>query len=340
MANVLLISPRLFGYETRIQDAMIQLGHTVHWQDERLGNGFWDKTLTRFGLMHLFKSRIAGFVSELKGVIDQRDIDTVVIVCPETLRGVELAALKAHKPSLKIVAYAWDTQTQKPIDDKTHQVVDVAYSFDLEDCEKDSRLVHMPLFHSVDVPAPKEVTSDKTYDFSFIGSGRMRRIVVLAELEKAVERAGKNAYFYIYAQSYPHYLFFRLLQWKTGYKGQISREKVGYTTYLDVAQNSACVVDIEFAAQSGLTMRTIETVFARRPLLTTNAIAERYDFAAHGGIAILNEGNISVEDMDLATPDWPDTMFEAYHLRNWSKNLVECVKDISYTRKTKDRPSA
>jgi hypothetical protein len=64
--------------------------------------------------------------------------------------------------------------------------------------------------------------------------------------------------------------------------------KLGRADVMNLMTRTRAVVDIEHEKQSGLTMRTIETLGAARKLATTNPHIARYDFYTPKNIAILD----------------------------------------------------
>jgi hypothetical protein len=88
---------------------------------------------------------------------------------------------------------------------------------------------------------------------------------------------------------------------------------------LDIFRKSSTVFDMQHNMQNGLTMRTIETLGAKRKLITTNGNITKYDFYNENNILVLNEHSISEIDKFIRRDYEPinDRIYEKYSLNRW-----------------------
>lgn len=105
-----------------------------------------------------------------------------------------------------------------------------------------------------------------------------------------IERTGGRCFAYMFFQS-------RILYWKMklqnkSLRGTSARDfrfaplpKAGL---LDLYRKSRAVIDIQHPRQMGLTMRCIETMGAKRKLITTNGHIAEYDFYDPNNILIVD----------------------------------------------------
>ena len=328
--RILLLTPSTFGYETRLREAFERLGHDVEWIDERVGNDVVSKVLTRLGLLRAIPTIIGKHLDRIIGRAKSIDAERVIIVNPETLRGKDFAQIKAGVPNAPLVIYRWDSLAQKPIDDEAFAAANAVYSFDPEDCDNDARLRHLPLFHGHAEKPEARADCPKDYDVSFVGTAQLRRIQMLGRLCRQLKSSERPYLFYLKTQSPIHYAIFWVAAKIFGYNGVLSKNAMPYDRLLQVIDQSAAVVDIEFHRQSGLTMRTFEVVFSGMPLLTTNANIRRYEFFADAPIFVFDESSSDLPDFSSLKGSGIEPYFDKYSIDHWAKTLAEIECDSYY----------
>ena len=87
---------------------------------------------------------------------------------------------------------------------------------------------------------------------------------------------------------------------------------------------SRCILDAPQAGQSGLTIRSIECLGAKRKIITTNSDIRFYDFYNENNILIF-DGNIDTNS-PFFTEDYndiPESVYQKYSLRNWLKTMLD-----------------
>ena len=103
--------------------------------------------------------------------------------------------------------------------------------------------------------------------------------------------------------------------------------------YLEKAKAS---LDVEGPGQTGLTMRTIEVLGAKRKLITTNKTVRHYDFFNEKNILIVDRQNPKI-DLELINEPFieidPD-IYEHYSIEAWIEDLffgstMSFIKDLS-----------
>ncbi len=322
MSKILIISPRTFGYERRIRVAVQELGYEVDWMDERIGNDFFSKAITRLGLLKWLPWIIKKHIREIVERLRDFDADVLLLVNPETINGRELEKIKSDIPTVSLIVYKWDSAYQKPIDERTFSLADRVYSFDPEDCRRNEKLHHLPLFHHYDEPQV-HVKGEKKYDFSFVGTAHIHRLKTLAKLETKFEEQNTPSFFYLKTKSRLHQIFFRFAASYYGYKGVLSAEELPYESFLAVIQSSRAIIDIEFPRQSGLTMRSFEVIFSGTPLVTTNMSVKEYDFFSASSIFTFDPKNVEVPSREELVLKDNSHFFDEYSVSQWAKHLLK-----------------
>jgi hypothetical protein len=331
MKRILLVTPSTFGYEDRILTAIRNTGHQAEWIDERIGNTFLGKAATRLGLLRFAPGVVNAHINQIIQKIRDFSAETLLLINPETIKGNHLKDIRDIFPNIEIIVYRWDSLSQKSLDNDVFAAADAVYSFDVEDCENDTRLRHLPLFHSFDKFTKPSKPEEVDFDFSFVGSTQISRIRTLARIRKILDAQGYSYFFYLKAQSRIHEIIFRALALLYGYKGRLTSTALPYEEFLRINRKSARIIDIKFPGQSGLTMRTFEIVFSGTPMLTTNKNALKYDFAECSDITIFDELSCDLPNLDrVKDPDF-GALFEKYSIENWVRTLIE-KKQYNYYR--------
>ena len=333
MSRVAVISPRTFGYEERIPSAVRQIGHEVIWCDERIGNSFFIKVLTRLKLLWALPWLKKQHVFKLLETLNDWNASVLLVVNPETLRGVDIRRIKKLMPDLKIHVYKWDSLRQKPIDEEFIKLADKVYSFDPEDSRNVEMFNHLPLFH-----CHKENSMNisdwegRDTEFLFVGSAQIHRIKVLAKLIKFMDLESRSYRVHLVSQSTVHHLIYVCYARLVGYTGVLSRVPLSYEKYLEAIKRSVCVVDIEYPRQSGLTMRTIEVLFSGSSILTTNKSIEEYSLADIGGVYLLDSENISLPSRQSLSADIKknESLFEGYSIVGWASKVVTGTGELDW----------
>ena len=93
---------------------------------------------------------------------------------------------------------------------------------------------------------------------------------------------------------------------------------------MDIFKKSRCILDAPQAGQTGLTIRTIECLGAKRKLITTNTDIRYYDFYNESNILIFDD-NVDVNSAFFTNDyqDIPEEIYEKYSLRSWLKTMLD-----------------
>ena len=327
--RVLILCPSMFGYEYRMRDAVARAGYEISLMDERMSNSFFSKAVLRTGLIRFAPWLLREHLIAIKQEIARFRPHILLLLVPEAIRGKQLRQLKAVAPDMRIIIYTWDSMSQKLIDDISIDLADAAFSFDPVDCDNHPRLRHLPLFHSFEQSGSGDV-ENKIYDFSLVGTIRLRRLLTLTRLGHRLHKQGRSFHFYLLTKSWLHQIFYTIVGKLYSFPGTISRQPVPYEDYKKILAQSRCVVDVEFSRQTGLTMRTFEVIFSGNALLTTNRHISRYDLVDKGGIFILDESNIEPPAQELLIAKIDPELFDKYSIDRWARNLLGLENDTYY----------
>ena len=92
---------------------------------------------------------------------------------------------------------------------------------------------------------------------------------------------------------------------------------------IDLIRNSKCILDSAQDNQNGLTIRVIETLGAKRKLITTNANIREYDFYKPENIYVYdNKFDFSDIFFKSNYEEIDNDIYKKYSLRNWLNELL------------------
>ena len=189
---------------------------------------------------------------------------------------------------------------------------DKIYSFDINDCEKYG-LNYYPLFY---LPEFERIglNNHKKYDISFIGSfSNEGRYEFFQSFIEYIRQEDIKHKFYLYSPYKKQNL--KVLFTKPSLIRYIGSKFLPLSDVIKIMSNSTSMIDYPADIQSGLTMRTFETIAACLLLITTNENIKREPFYNPAKIKIIKS---DLSDLDLEcivefNPEW-DSSFEAYLL--------------------------
>jgi hypothetical protein len=92
---------------------------------------------------------------------------------------------------------------------------------------------------------------------------------------------------------------------------------------LQMIAQSRAILDIQHPGQTGLTMRTIEMLGARKKLITTNPLVRGYEFFRPENILVIDRGDPVIDPGFLGVPyvELPEDLYERYSLDGWIREV-------------------
>jgi len=199
------------------------------------------------------------------------------------------------------------------------------YSFDRFDCVDSRSVKHLPLFY---VPAyeatsvsANNITQDT--DLLFLGSIHSDRYALVQHIFEAARKVVPNIKLYKHFFYQSKWVFalrkladrqFRLIPWC-----DVQWHALNMQETLAVISRSKVLVDIHHPGQTGLTMRTIESMGARKKIITTNSDVVNYDFYSPDNILVVDRSSPIVPRSFLETPYHllAKEVYDRYSLRSW-----------------------
>jgi hypothetical protein len=327
--NALLISPKFFGYECVIQKSLEKLGYCVDFISDRPFNNSFLKAAYRLSCRP-FDYFVNEFYNKILNQKSKTLYDIILVINGEALTPKIITILRRNYPTSKFIYYTWDSFVNKPRHClNSLSSYDKVFSFDPIDANLFGMQYHA-LFFSDEIESTIDRKDICDIDLIFIGTGHSDRLSIIRSLQKTFSESDINFYLYIYLQGRWVYLLRKITN-LSYLKSNISDFKFKALEQKEIKslfRRSKVILDIQHTNQSGMTMRTLEALGARKKLITTNAFIANADFYDPENILIFDRKNFSNIDRSFfIKPFKPisENIIKKYHIDNWILDIIkEC----------------
>lgn len=289
--RILFFSAHLFGYQNDIRLAMESVGAIVDYYDERPANNFLVK-----GVIRINRNLLAGYINHYYNKIIketlQKEYDYVFFIKGESISASNVRRLKQFHPEANFIIYHWDSIANNSNAQNLLPYFDRVFSFDKIDCER-LGLHFLPLFYTPDYANIPYYDKEIKYDMLFVGTTHSDRYKLVKRIEEQIIKMGGLCLTWFY---FPSKILYYKMKIQNSYLRQIPVHTFHFKPMskellLQLYAGSRIIIDVQHPKQTGLTMRCIETLGAKRKLITTNYYITEYDF--------YNPDNILVVDRNL-----------------------------------------
>lgn len=335
--KVLYIGTPFFDYYKKIIDEFENQGYMVDFYNDRPSENSFLKGIIRLR-KSLMTSLIQKYFDRIINETRNEQYDLVFIVNCKVFTPSMVQELRVIQKKAKFVLYMWDSLKLYPNSKELIHIFDVAYSFDSKDCEENEKLSFLPLFYSKAFENLGEECNyeNRKYDIVSICTAHPNRYLILKSLIPALEASNIRIYSFMYLNKFQYYYNkFFLSEFKGAHRKEFSFEPLSEQGNLNYLNDSIAVLDMQHSDQSGLTMRSIETLGAKRKFITTNDNIKFYDFYDESNIFILNdESNISdlKEFLMKEITHIDKEIYRKYSLRSWIENIINNNESIKYKK--------
>ena len=323
--SILFISPVFFCYEAAIKNKLIELGADVTYIDDRPNNNFFTKGIIRVA-RNLLDDAISKHYAQVTNDIKDREFDIVFLLNPEAMPLSFLEMCKSRWKKAFFVMYMWDSvQNRKntldyvPYCDRvlTFDKSDAAvYNFDFRP------LFYLDLYSSI-----RQEAAPINYDVCFMGTVHSDRYSIVKEIKEWCDDNELRCYFYFYMQNKISYYANKFIK-NNGYPliDEVSFSKLSASEITDVVRSSHAVLDIQHFKQTGLTMRTLETLGAGKKLITTNPDVREYDFYDRERVMVIDRSNpaaaLNLDFFREEDTKISDIIVSSYSIGNWLREIL------------------
>lgn len=326
--NIILISPKYFDYEMEVKKELERRGASVYFIDDRIKNSTLNKAFFRLKPSNTVGSpKIFKYFKDHLKVNEGKEIDYLIAIIPE---GFSRKIIEYYREKLKdtiFILYMWDSVDNRLYTLNILDLFDRKFTFDKNNAQQYG-LNFRPLFYTEEyshIGKDRQALDQVVYDLSFIGTVHSDRYNVIKKLVKSSKKA-LHQFFYFFLQN-PVLIFYYYIIDPTFRKitlKDISYKALSKSDVLSIISRSLCIVDINHPKQTGLTIRTLEVLGAKRKLITTNKDILTYDFYQSNNILLIDRDNPVLDEAFLSTPfqEIDDLIYNKYSIANWVEDIL------------------
>jgi hypothetical protein len=306
MKTILLFCPPFSNYHTAIYNKLIEKGYDVVFEDSNL----FISRINKFVSNNLKSALYSPYITKLK--IDWNNylfekysrinFDYFLLIKGEELNVQFLEKLRLSHANSYFVNYQWDSKKSYNYDHLIDHF-DKVYSFDRIDCKNDSRLEYLPLFYVDDYQFIKNPLIKN--DLFFAGANLVisslhgkigQDLNYLNRIRSKIDNSfysRRDDILFKIAQTNNIYKFdFIIVNGKRKYKNingfSYIPNRLEHNEIFSRLSQSRVVIDLNTPWQSGLTIRTIESLASGKRLITSNAFIKYEPFYNNTNILIFN----------------------------------------------------
>lgn len=325
--NVLLISPNFFNYPKEICSELKKMGHKVDWFDDRPSTNSFVKAVIRINKSFI-SFYIKRYFKDMIKKIQNKKYDKVLIISGQSLSlSYEMIEeLKIKQSQAEFILYQWDSLKNFPYIKTLKSLFNRCYSFDNNDVKLNEYLKFLPLFYtSLYENIGKEEKENYRYDVMFVGTAHPKKYKYISLMSKQLKEKFSKQYIYFFFPSKLVYIYRKLKnpEFKNAKFSDFNFNSLNEKQMIDLLKNSKCVLDSAQDGQDGLTIRVLETLGAKRKLITTNKNVKDYDFYCPENIYIYN-GQFDFNDIFFNSNyrNIDEKIYRKYSLNSWLKILL------------------
>jgi hypothetical protein len=328
--SILFVSPVFFGYEAAIKNKLIELGADVTYVDDRPSNNSFFKGVVRV-YKKILDDTILKYYAQVTDDIADREFDIVFLLNPEAMPLSFLKMCKDRWQNAFFVMYMWDSVKNRKYTLDYVPYCDRVLTFDKGDAAL-HKLDFRPLFYLDLYSSIRQEAAPISYDLCFMGTVHSDRYSIVKGIKEWCDANGLSCYLYLYMQNKTFYYVNKL----TKKNGDPSIEEISFTKrsaaeIVDVVRSSRAVLDIQHFKQTGLTMRTLETLGAGKKLITTNPEVKEYDFYNEGRVMVIDRSNpaesLNLEFFREDNLNMSDAAIDSYSIGSWLEDILRYSYD-------------
>ena len=325
--RILLISPNFFDYPEIICKELRNMGHEVDWYDDRPSTNNVIKAIIRIK-KDIINKYIKKYFDSLMMEIQNKKYDKVLLISGQSLSfsAEMLEELRDNQRDAEFVLYQWDSLKNFGYIKGLKKYFDRCYSFDRTDVRDNEYLQFLPLFYSQKYEnIGKKNLENYKYDVMFVGTAHPKKYKYINEMSNCLKDKYKNQFIYFFFPSRLVYIYRRLKssEFKNAKYSEFHFTPINSLQMDELLEISRCVFDSAQDGQTGLTIRVLETLGAKRKIITTNNDVVNYDFYCPENIYVYDgkfDFNHPFFNNNYVAID--EKIYEKYSLKNWLSILI------------------
>jgi hypothetical protein len=311
--KIAVISFDYWGYDEKIVDELIYQGHeAIHI---KLSNfkyqykHFFEK-LNNFASKIFLGKNVKKIKTEeyVLNILDSNQkFDYILAINPERISKQTHRIIKKH--TKQYIAYLYDSLERHNAKSLLHDIFDKIYSFDKNDV-KEYNLNFLPNYIHLSKITEQRKTKNTVFSISSIDE-RLETYNKIAQQLTDLHISFKFLFFdkKLKATLHPKTIF--------------TTKKLNQNEIMSEILTSEVILDVVRNNQIGLSFRIFDALALEKKIITTNIDIKNYDFYNPKNILILDKNNIVIDPIffETAYEKIPNTIFESYTLKNWTKTI-------------------
>lgn len=321
--KILFFCVQSFNLEKDIVKQLEKHGALVTYFDERPANNNFTKGMIRINRNFLQKKINKYYKNILKSIKNEK-FDYLFVNRGEVVQKSFLQKFIQLQPSCKRIFYTWDSFGNHSHGLSILEYFHKKFTFDKKDAEK-YKIGFRPLYFTDKYRQIYNSTTPKTTDLLFLGTAHSDRYIISNQIADWCTSNDFVPFNYYYMQGRLVYYYkkyfdasFKSFDYKKlSFKSLTIEEIIQYYDRCNV------VLDISHPGQSGLTMRTFETIGAGKKLITTNMSIRDYPFYNQKNVFLIDRNNIKL-DKNFFNNNYeplPDELYEKCSIDGWIQDL-------------------
>jgi len=309
--KIIFIAPSYFNYHELIIENLEKNGFSVDFLED-INSGFLYTLFSKSAFV--FKKYKESFQKKALSKLKNGNYDLMIVIGGKAF-DLEFWSYIKDKYDFKKILYQWDSLKNFDYRGMSH-FFDVVKTFDSVDA-KNQEIVYLPLFYKGKIDS----YVDEDIDLLFIGIWHSDRIEIL---NKITEYANVNNLKFCFKVYYPRYMYLYLVYVKKCMMPSnfFIFKTVSTELMTNYYQRAKCIIDINHPDQSGLTMRTIETIGRGKKLITTNSHIKQESFYNDKMIQVIDRENIVLNNGFFELKEDYNNI-ERLEISNWINELLK-----------------
>jgi hypothetical protein len=318
--KILFLSVQTFNLEVEIKAKLEDFGAIVTFYDERPANNNIVKGLIRFK-RSLLQNKIDQYYSKILSNTANVQFDFLFVNRGEVVPEFFLKEFRKVQSSCIFIFYTWDSFTNHAHPINILKYFDRKFTFDPNDAIKYD-LNFRPLFFLNSFKDIKNKSNNEIcYNLLFLGTAHSDRFRIVTEIVNWCSRNNLTYFCYYFLQGRLVFLYKKLLDksFKEFEYNKLSFNSLDLNSIIELYKKSNVILDINHPGQTGLTMRTFESIGANKKLITTNSEIKKYCFYNPKNILVIDRNNIKIEKriFDSEYEDIESEIYDKLSIDGW-----------------------
>lgn len=321
--KILFFCVQAFNLEKDIVKQLEKHGALVSYFDERPANNNFTKGIIRIK-RNFLKNQIKRYYKNIFNQICNEKFDYLLVNRGEVVPKYFLEKFIEVQPQCQRIFYTWDSFGNHSPGLEILDYFHKKFTFDRKDALR-YNIGFRPLYFTDKYRKNYQSKTEKDIDLLFLGTAHSDRYIISNKIADWCKDNRLIAFNYYFMQGRFVYLYkkyfdpsFKLFDFKKlSFKSLTSDEIVSHY------DRSNVVLDISHPGQSGLTMRTFETIGSGKKLITTNADIKDYPFYTKENIYILDRNNLQLDKSFFSNQYLPisNELYERCSIDGWLQDI-------------------